>query len=95
MIQFVVDTSQSMNQAPGSDDGPNVVISNTPSKWDTTKAALVSALHAMPPQTPVGVFFFPGGETRRECLQRNSGEPIAPLDAAASSIAAVSTRNRS
>lgn len=52
-LQLVVDTSGSMTSPPpGGDDGG-------PSKWDITKAALETAVAALPPAVSLGVLYYP------------------------------------
>jgi hypothetical protein len=78
VLEFVIDTSQSMNMIPGT-------LTPAPpgeSKWDRTRDALIAATRAMRPETPVGLFFYPMGSSFTRCIDETVGEPIAPLNPA-------------
>lgn len=75
VLEFVVDTSQSMDMIPGT-------LQPAPpgqSKWDFTRDALIAATRAMRPETPVGLYFYPMGSSFGRCINETVGEPIAPL----------------
>ena len=74
VLQLLVDTSGSMNQAaPGRG-----------SKWVQTRRAVLSAIDGMPGDTSVGVVFYPNvaGNTAMPCFDRRTAVPLARLDAA-------------
>jgi hypothetical protein len=78
VLEFVIDTSQSMAMIPGT-------LRPAPpgeSKWDLTRDALIAATRAMRPETPVGLFFYPMGSTFDRCINETVGKPIAPLSPA-------------
>ena len=73
VLQFLVDTSGSMNQdAPGRG-----------SKWVQTRRALLGALDGMPGDTAVGVVFYPNvpGNTAMPCFDRRTAVGLEQLDA--------------
>jgi hypothetical protein len=73
VLQFLVDTSGSMNQdAPGRG-----------SKWVQTRRALLDALDGMPGDTSVGVVFYPNvpGNTAMPCFDRRTAVGLQQLDA--------------
>jgi hypothetical protein len=75
VLEFVIDTSGSMDMIPGT-------LQPAPpgqSKWDFTRDALIAATRAMRPETPVGLYFYPMGSTFGRCINETVGEPIAPL----------------
>lgn len=75
VIQFVVDTSGSMQWVAGTERLPN---SGERSKWDITQEALASAITKMPDGVAVGITYYPntpGGED--ECYVPQT---VAPID---------------
>ncbi len=73
VLQFLVDTSGSMNQdAPGRG-----------SKWVQTRRAVLSAIDGMPGDTSVGVVFYPNvpGNTAMPCFDRRTAVGLNALDA--------------
>jgi hypothetical protein len=77
VIQFVVDTSGSMNWVAGTDRPPE---SGERSKWDITRAALATAIANMPDAAAVGINYYPntsGGGP--ECHLPLAAAPIARL----------------
>jgi hypothetical protein len=73
VLQFLVDTSGSMNQdAPGQG-----------SKWVQTRRAVLSAIDGMPGETSVGVVFYPNvpGNTAMPCFDRRTAVGLEVLDA--------------
>jgi hypothetical protein len=77
VIQFVVDTSGSMNWVPGTEQAPTA---GEQSKWDITAAALRTAIAAMPSDAAVGVTYYPNlvGDDS-SCYAPDVAPPIAPL----------------
>ncbi len=86
VLDFVVDVSGSMSlTAPTTKGQP---------KWDITRAALLSALDALPGLTAVGMIFFPNMNTQKNttspkpdcstCVNTKAMIPIALLGAAGS-----------
>lgn len=77
VIEFVVDTSGSMNWVAGTERLPD---SGERSKWDITRDALTTAIANMPDAAAVGLSYYPntsGGGP--ECHQPLAAAPIAPL----------------
>jgi hypothetical protein len=73
VLQFLVDTSGSMNQdAPGRG-----------SKWVQTRRALLAAIDGMPGDTSLGVVFYPNvpGNTAMPCFDRRTAVALEALDA--------------
>lgn len=82
-LQLVVDTSGSMdNLPPGSQDGD-------PHKWAITKAALTTAIAALPPAVSLGVVYYPNKNVTSSpranpgptdnCVETSAAVPLAPL----------------
>jgi von Willebrand factor type A domain-containing protein len=79
VLQFVVDTSGSMNWVPGTERVPG---SGELSKWDITRDALVTAIAAMPDAAAVGISYYPntrGGNGA--CIIPEASAPIGRLTA--------------
>ncbi|HEU4578145.1 MAG TPA: vWA domain-containing protein [Polyangiaceae bacterium] len=82
LIQFVVDTSGSMNWVAGTQSAPRA---GEQSKWQITQQALATAINAMPDDVAVGVSYFPNvrdGDPRSQCFRPEEAAPLAPLGAA-------------
>ncbi|MET0413297.1 MAG: vWA domain-containing protein [Polyangiaceae bacterium] len=77
VIQFVVDTSGSMNWVAGTERNPE---QGERSKWEITALALDQAINRMPDLAAVGFSYYPNqnpdGET---CFNAQVGVPIAAL----------------
>ncbi len=77
VLQFVVDTSGSMNWVAGTERLPQA---GEQSKWEITQAALATAIAAMPDAAAVGINYYPntagGGPI---CHVPVLAAPIAPL----------------
>jgi hypothetical protein len=76
VIQFVVDTSGSMNWVAGTDRPPE---SGERSKWDITRAALTTAIANMPDAAAVGINYYPNTSGGPECHRPLAAAPIARL----------------
>jgi len=77
VIQFVVDTSGSMDWVPGTEQRAT---GNEQSKWDITAAALGTAIAAMPSDAAVGVSYFPNVlADNASCYVPDVAPPIAKL----------------
>jgi len=79
LIQFVVDTSGSMNWVAGTERAPK---SGEQSKWQITQQALATAIDAMPDDIAVGLAYFPNlrtGDTG--CFRPDVAASLAPLTA--------------
>lgn len=77
VIQFVVDTSGSMNWVAGTERLPD---SGERSKWEITRDALASAIASMPDAAAVGVSYYPNTSGRGpECNRPLAAAPIARL----------------
>lgn len=77
VIQFVVDTSGSMNWVAGTERLPGA---GERSKWDITREALVSAIASMPDAAAVGVSYFPNTSgAGPECHRPLAAAPIERL----------------
>jgi len=77
VIQFVVDTSGSMNWAPGTEDEPPP---GELSKWQITQAALGAAIDAMPDGASVGLVYYPNiNGDPAQCFLPEVAAPIARL----------------
>jgi hypothetical protein len=77
VIQFVVDTSGSMNWAPGTEDEPPP---GELSKWQITQTALTDAIDAMPDGAAVGLIYYPNvSGNAAQCYRPDVAAPIAPL----------------
>ncbi len=73
-IEFVVDVSGSMSLAP---------VPGSPSKWESTKAALSGSLAELSEDTVVGAIFFPNQATIRNCTTAEGDcepGPPAPVE---------------
>jgi hypothetical protein len=80
VIQFVVDTSGSMNWVAGTEESPRA---GERSKWEITEEALNQAIERMPDLAAVGITYYPNGNTSGDqCFVPEVGVPIAPLSAA-------------
>lgn len=78
VIQFVVDTSGSMNSVPGTARNP---AAGELSKWQITQQALATAIDGMPDAVAVGISYYPNtdGNNAAACYQPIVAAPIAPL----------------
>jgi len=105
VLEFVVDTSLSMNEVPGAaaqPGRPNAPASG-PTKWQSTRDALKSVISSLPDTLAVGLLFYPNmaNQARSKpapvdsCVNTNAGTAPAPLTAAqkASLIAALDATN--
>jgi hypothetical protein len=80
VIQFVVDTSGSMNSVPGTARTP---AAGERSKWQITQQALATAIDGMPDTVAVGISYYPNADGNdAECYQPLVAAPIAPLSPA-------------
>jgi len=79
LIQFVVDTSGSMNWVAGTERTPR---SGEQSKWQITQRALATAIAGMPDEIAVGLTYFPNlQQGDRQCFRPEVAAPLAPLTA--------------
>lgn len=76
VVQMVVDTSGSMEWAPGLDGFPAFL---EPSKWDITAAALKDAVAGLSASVAVGVSFYPETSADSSCILNRVALPIALL----------------
>jgi hypothetical protein len=77
VIQFVVDTSGSMQWVAGTERLPNA---GERSKWDITQEALASAIANMPDAVAVGVSYYPNTAGNSvECFRAETAAPIDRL----------------
>jgi von Willebrand factor type A domain-containing protein len=77
VLQFVVDTSGSMNWVPGTERFPG---SGELSKWEITRDALVTAIAAMPDAAAVGISYYPNTSgAGPACIIPEASAPIARL----------------
>jgi hypothetical protein len=77
VIQFVVDTSGSMNWVAGTERLPD---NGERSKWEITRDALASAIANMPDAAAVGLSYYPNtGGAGPECNRPIAAAPIARL----------------
>jgi hypothetical protein len=77
VIQFVVDTSGSMNWVAGTERLPNA---GERSKWEITREALTTAVANMPDAAAVGLSYYPNtGGGGPECNRPLAAAPIARL----------------
>jgi hypothetical protein len=77
VIQFVVDTSGSMNWVAGTERNPE---QGERSKWEITALALDQAINRMPDLAAVGITYYPNdAPDDGECYSAEVGVPIAPL----------------
>jgi hypothetical protein len=77
VIQFVVDTSGSMNWVAGTEQLPD---NGERSKWEITRDALASAVANMPDAAAVGISYYPNtGGGGPECNRPLAAAPIARL----------------
>jgi hypothetical protein len=93
VLEFVVDTSLSMNERPGGQGATG------PTKWQATRDALKSVISTLPDSLAAGLLFYPNRENRASsrpaspdnCVNTNAGTAPARLTAAqkASLIAAL------
>jgi hypothetical protein len=77
VLQFVVDTSGSMNWVPGTERLPG---SGEFSKWEITRDALTTAIAAMPDAAAVGISFYPNTSgSGAACIIPEASAPIQRL----------------
>jgi hypothetical protein len=80
VIQFVVDTSGSMNWVAGTERTPEA---GEQSKWQITQQALATAIDAMPDSVAVGITYYPNTDgDDDQCHEAVVAAPIAPLSPA-------------
>ncbi|MES1184792.1 MAG: vWA domain-containing protein [Myxococcales bacterium] len=79
VVEMVVDTSGSMDWAPGTEMNPP---RGGMSKWDITSVALKDAVTKLPATVAVGVNFYPNTRSDMPCIQNRVALPIALLGAA-------------
>jgi hypothetical protein len=79
VVEMVVDTSGSMNWAPGTDMNPP---RGQMSKWDITSVALKDAVAKLPASVAVGVNFYPNTRGDDPCIQNRIALGIDLLGAA-------------
>ncbi|MEO8183619.1 MAG: vWA domain-containing protein [Deltaproteobacteria bacterium] len=79
LIQFVVDTSGSMNWVAGTERVP---MSDEQSKWKITQPALAAAIAGLPDDVVVGLTYYPNtSQQSAECYRPEVGAALAPLSA--------------
>jgi hypothetical protein len=66
VVEMVVDTSGSMNWAPGTEMNPP---RGEDSKWDITGVALKAAVAKLPASVAVGINFYPNTDNSMPCIQ--------------------------
>jgi len=106
VLEFVVDTSLSMNEVPGAatqQPGRPGTATTGPTKWQSTRDALKSVISTLPDTLAVGLLFYPNmaNQARSKpaspdsCVNTMAGTAPAPLTAAqkASLIAALDATN--
>ncbi|HEY0463430.1 MAG TPA: hypothetical protein VGC79_04435 [Polyangiaceae bacterium] len=109
VLEFVVDTSLSMNEVPGAPaqpgrpNAPNAPAANGPTKWQSTRDALKAVISGLPDTLAVGLLFYPNMANQARsrpasadsCVNTTAGTAPAPLTAAqkASLIAALDATN--
>lgn len=77
VIQFVVDTSGSMNWVAGTERSPDA---GEQSKWQITQQAIATAVEGMPDAVAVGISYYPNAEgSDAACYESLVAAPIAPL----------------
>jgi hypothetical protein len=76
VLQFVVDTSGSMNWVPGTERPP---ASGELSKWEITRDALTTAIANMPNAAAVGLSYYPNTQGAGACIIPEAAAPIARL----------------
>src|SRR6188768_342990 len=79
VVEMVVDTSGSMNWAPGTDENPP---RGEDSKWDITSVALKDAVAKLPASVAVGLNFYPNTRSEDPCIQNRVALGINLLGAA-------------
>jgi hypothetical protein len=79
VVEMVVDTSGSMDWAPGTERNPP---RGGMSKWDITSVALKDAVAKLPSSVAVGINFYPNTRGDDPCIQNRVALPIALLGAA-------------
>jgi hypothetical protein len=102
VLEFVVDTSLSMNEVPGATTQPGrpgAPAASGPTKWQSTRDALKAVISTLPDTIAAGLLFFPNmaNQARSQpappdtCVNTRAGIAPAPLNAAqkASLIAAL------
>jgi len=106
VLEFVVDTSLSMNEVPGAmtqPGRPGNGNGNGPTKWQSTRDALKSVISTLPDTIAAGLLFYPNMDNRARsqpaspdsCVNTRAGTPPALLTATqkASLIAALDGTN--
>ena len=108
VLEFVVDTSLSMNEVPGASTQPGRpgrpdAPATGPTKWQSTRDALKSVISGLPDTLAVGLLFYPNmaNQARTKpaspetCVNTAAGIAPAPLTAAQKSnlIAALDATN--
>ena len=104
VLEFVVDTSLSMNEVPGASmqpRRPGAPAASGPTKWQSTRDALKSVISGLPDTIAVGLLFYPNMANQARsrpasvdsCINTMAGTAPAPLTATqkASLIAALDT----
>jgi len=100
VLEFVVDTSLSMNEVPGAaaqptqPGRPGAAGAGGPTKWQSTRDALKSVISTLPDSLAVGLFFFPNmanqANTRpaapNSCVNTRAGTAPALLTAAQKAV---------
>ncbi len=89
VLEFVVDTSLSMNEVPGAQTQFGRPAANGPTKWQSTRDALKSVISGLPDTLAVGLFFFPNMANQARtmpaspdvCINTMAGTPPAALSA--------------
>jgi von Willebrand factor type A domain-containing protein len=77
VIQFVVDTSGSMNWVPGTERLPDT---GELSKWEITEQALATAIAGMPDAAAVGISYYPNtNQAPPNCIRTEASVPIDRL----------------
>jgi hypothetical protein len=105
VLEFVVDTSLSMNEVPGATTQPGRpgMQATGPTKWQSTREALKAVIATLPDTIAAGLLFYPNmaNQARSQpaspdtCVNTRAGIAPAPLTAAqkASLIAALDGTN--
>jgi len=109
VLEFVVDTSLSMNEVPGAamqpgrPGGPGAPAASGPTKWQSTRDALKAVISTLPETIAAGLLFYPNMANQARsrpasadsCVNTTAGTAPAPLTAAqkASLIAALDATN--
>lgn len=96
VLEFVVDTSLSMNEVPGATNQPGqpgrpgMPAATGPTKWQSTRDALKSVIQTLPDTIAAGLLFYPNmaNQARTQpaspdtCVNTRAGIAPAPLTAA-------------